>query len=55
MTKIQLIKKLEKINDNTEIILSSDSEGNNFSRIGEIYDEKGLKYIDDEGGNFFNW
>lgn len=49
MTKKQLIKKLEKVADNTHIILASDQEGNTFLELREIYMEKGLKFLKTEG------
>ncbi len=36
MTKKQLLKKLEKVNDNTEIILASDAEGNSYDKLSDI-------------------
>ena len=36
MTKNQLIKKLQNIKGNQEILISSDSEGNQFNHLYEI-------------------
>jgi hypothetical protein len=44
MTKKQLIKKLEKISDDTVIIMASDGEGNSFDSLRDIFAEKGLKW-----------
>lgn len=45
MTKKQLLKKLEKVSDETEIIISSDSEGNKYNKLGEVYSAEGLKFL----------
>lgn len=49
MTKKQLIKKLEKVNDNTEIILSSDGEGNSYSRLCDVCNSEDFKYFENNG------
>lgn len=41
----QLIKKLEKLNQDAEIILSSDEEGNSYHKLSEIYNNK-LRFSD---------
>lgn len=43
----QLIEKLRKLNQESEVILSSDEEGNNYSVLDEIYVEKGLRFSED--------
>lgn len=44
MTKKQLLKKLEKVENDAIIVLASDSEGNSFSELDNISAEKGLKW-----------
>lgn len=51
MTKKQLLKKLEKVTDDTVIILASDTEGNSHDILGEVYIENGLKFYRDEDEN----
>ena len=36
----QLIKKLQKLDQNAEVILSSDSEGNSYNELEAVHDEK---------------
>ena len=36
----QLIKKLSKLNQDAEVILSSDAEGNSYNYLDEIYGEE---------------
>lgn len=45
MTKKQLLKKLEKVSDETEIIVASDSEGNAYNKLSQISIEEGLKFF----------
>lgn len=42
-----LIKQLSKLNQNLEVILSSDAEGNSYGLLSEIYNKTGLKYSTD--------
>ena len=50
MTKKQLLKKLENVPDDILIILSSDSEGNNFSKLESVYTDKNtLRYAYQDG------
>ena len=53
MTKNQLIKQLQKIKGNPEIICSSDAEGNSFNTLYQIspdlfYDEENRELRDEE-------
>lgn len=54
MTKNNLIKELQKIKGNPNIVLSSDPEGNSFSTLyqvdGEInfFDEENREFMDTE-------
>ncbi len=45
-----LIQKLNKLNPNSEVIVSSDAEGNNYSLLFDISCQEGLRYSknDDE-------
>ena len=48
----QLIKILSKLDPNAEVIMSSDSEGNYYSKFDSpynIYFSNGLKYLEDDG------
>lgn len=45
----KLLKLLEKIDPNAEVILSSDSEGNSFSLLAYVSDEN-AGYIKEFGG-----
>ena len=45
MTKKQLLKKLEKIPDNVDIILSSDEEGNDFGILFSIEQDENNNVI----------
>lgn len=45
-----LISKLQKLDADFEVILSSDAEGNNYSPIGLVYYKDGLKFLDDGYG-----
>lgn len=47
MTKNKLIQKLNKIHGDPEVILSSDSEGNSYSCLSEIYADKDMRWDDD--------
>ena len=48
MTKKQLLKKLENVSGETEIIVASDEEGNSYLRLREVYKEDGLKFFDQD-------
>ena len=46
----ELISELQKLKGNSEVILSSDNEGNNFAGLGEVcdLDEKVVLYPKEE-------
>ena len=48
MTKNQLIKQLQKISGNPEILVASDGEGNSLNVLDEVYAPKTLKYFKSE-------
>lgn len=48
MTKAELLKLLEPLDDNDTIILSSDSEGNNYRELESV--EAGWKYHEGDLG-----
>lgn len=45
----QLIKKLSKLDQNVEVLVSADSEGNHYSRAIDICSSKGLKFSIEDG------
>ena len=46
-----LIKKLSKLNENAEVLVASDEEGNYFHYLGDIYSPPDLKYFEYDGIN----
>lgn len=46
----RLINKLSKLDQNVEVLVSADSEGNHYSRAIDICSSKGLKFTT-EGGD----
>ena len=52
MNKNQLIKQLQKIKGNPNIVMSSDPEGNSFSTLYEVDGEIG--YFDEENREFID-
>ena len=40
----ELIKQLEELNQEAEVIIASDEEGNNYSVLSDIVSEDGLKF-----------
>ena len=45
----QLINKLSKLDQESEVILSSDSEGNNYCVLNEIHNPFGLRFFKYDG------
>jgi len=50
MNAKRLIEQLTKLAPETEIILASDAEGNEFNQLSQVYRHKDLRYniMDDE-------
>lgn len=44
-----LIKELQKLNPEAEVIIASDSEGNTYKVLTEIYTSEGLKFEKRDG------
>ena len=40
----ELIKQLEELNPEAEVIIASDEDGNNYSILSDIVSEDGLKF-----------
>ena len=53
MTIKQLIKKLSKLDQDSEIIIASDSEGNSYNRFTEISHSAGLRYVNEPNEHSF--